>query len=208
MPTWFTYRPKWSLRNECAELFKQSEQLFVAVLADVDRRKEEAENLHVLGHTATANVFFDRRKALIAEHEEFIASMLRTYDRNDKRVIETTITLLEEHNAALRTAQPLLGWENSPRHELALRGEIGAKVKRINSMREDLTHMMPSRLSLLINAHNIEVLEEFASTMKKWSLIEHEPRLKHFHELEQFMQSLLQLDRRMHDLKRMLKDMH
>lgn len=191
------------------DLLHESNRTFIAMLAHVDKQKPVSEDLRVHGHKATANGFCDRRHAFTERHSAIATVASRTLQHGDATALKNALLELSDHHEHyLKKVNPLEGWDISPRYELALRAEIGIKVRRINTLREDILHMLPSRITAIIATHDVSLLEELLTVMKDSISMDHAPRITRFDKLHEFMNNLLSLDTRLHDLRRALKDVH
>jgi len=182
------------------------QQLYRTVADELAKLQPIADDLIARGHKATANAFNDIRTEFSEKQYDFVNGTLCNYKNAENAELRMMIAQIDERIRSLKNAKPAADWDANPRHELALRAEIGIKVRRIYNLADDINHMMPSKMGSIVVARDFDILEDFVEIMRMCAALTHEPRIKHFAELNAFMSRLLSLDTRMHELKRILRE--
>lgn len=159
-------------------------------------------------HKATANAFADIRTEFTKTYNGFFTEISGYYQKVGKAELRAISDQLDSRIESLKDPKPLVDWDPSPRHEIALRIEVGAKVKRINHTCEDLMLLMPSKIALIVHSCDIDLLEDFTAAINEWVTMNREPWHKKFAELDAFMHRLLILDTKMLELKKVIKSHH
>ena len=207
MPDFFSFKTHKFLQREVLTKIAEAERLYRVIEKGLEQIVNIAEHmLSLRGHTATTLEMHNLYKLCTSRHDDIIFRVTELCKRQDKTTTAEALLLIEGYIKFLLTADHVSGWDSSPRQEVALRAEIELMMKRVCTLNEDIKILMPGKIVLLMTTR-VEAFKELAALEEEFMIIQHTPRNESFPELRTFMEKLLNIDARMHNMRRTLKDL-